>query len=160
MLFHVEVRQFPHNAWRFNLTDRQLGLLAEAWVRGEPIEFGERRWNPPQARLTIVEGPELALAQLSMGRGWRLAQKEGQDVTARVLASVRASAVPGVASGVTQPAAATGGADALGLAVQLGSLLGSDAARLLEAWRAVAARTPQLAPSESLARAEQELRGG
>jgi len=158
-MFHIELRQFPHNTWRFNLTDGQLHSIAERWVRGELFELGERRWNPGQARLTILEGPELALAQLTMGRGWRLAQKESEDVTERVLTAVRTTAAAAVA-GAAQPAVPReSGADALGLAVQLGSLLGNDAARLLEAWRAVAAHSPGLAPSEALAQAERELHG-
>jgi hypothetical protein len=159
-MFHVELRQFPHSAWRFNLVDGELRVIAERWVRGELLEIGERRWNPQQARLTIVEGPELAVAQLTMGRGWRTAQREGQDVTARVLAAVRAAGAATPPPRESPAGAPPGGADALGLAVQLGSLLGGDAARLLEAWRAVSERSPQLAPSESLAQAEEQLRRG
>jgi hypothetical protein len=158
-MYHVELRQFPHNAWRFNLNDGQLRTVVERWVRGDLLEFGERRWNPQQARLTIVEGPELALAQLTMGRGWRTAQKEGQDVTERVLAAVRAASAAAAGPTPEREPPQQGGEDALGLAVQLGSLLGNDAGRLLDAWRAVAARAPQLAPSESLAQAERQLRG-
>jgi hypothetical protein len=51
-------------------------------------------------------------------------------------------------------------ADPLTLGVQLASLLGEDPAGLLAAWRAVAARASGLAPSESLALAERELRAG
>jgi hypothetical protein len=158
MVFHIELRQFPHNAWRFNLGDRELRAIVGAWVRGELLEVGERRWNPQQARLTIFEGPELALGQLTMGRGWRLAQKDGEDVTERVLVAARAAGAAAPASAATAAAAPAVSSDPLGLAVQLASLLGEEAGRLLDAWRAAAARSPELAPSESLAQAERELR--
>jgi hypothetical protein len=154
MLFHIELRQFPHNAWSFNLGDGELRAIVGPWVRGELVEVGERRWNPQQARLTILEGPELALGQLTMGRGWRLAQKDGEDVTERVLLAERAAVAAAPLS-----AAPGGPSDALGLAMQLASLLGEEPGRLLDAWRAAAARAPELAPSESLAQAERELRG-
>lgn len=88
-MFHIELRQFPHNACHFNLSEPQLRSLVLPWVREEWIEIGERKWNPNQAKLKIVEGPELPLDQLTMGRGWRHAEREGQDVTERVLGAVR-----------------------------------------------------------------------
>src|SRR4029077_8737690 len=70
-VYHIELRQFPHNMCRFNLSEPQLATLVLPWVREEWIELGERKWNPNQATLKIVEGPELPLDQLTMGRGWR-----------------------------------------------------------------------------------------
>jgi hypothetical protein len=151
------VRQFPHAAWRFNLTEQQLRALVVPWARAQVVELGERKWNPQQARIAIVEGPQLAMAQLSMGRGWRAAQREGNDVTERVLAAARQADVPAAAA-VQRSDVETGPQlDPLALGVQLASLLGEDPSRLLAAWRAVAARRPELAPSESLALAEREL---
>jgi hypothetical protein len=63
------------------------------------------------------------------------------------------------AASASQPAGAPL-ADPLALGVQLASLLGEDPAALLAAWREVAARASGLAPSESLALAERELRAG
>jgi hypothetical protein len=162
----VELRQFPHNLCRFNLTERDIRALAGPWAREEWIELGERKWSPHQARLTILEGPELPVGQLSMGRGWRAAERQGQNVTERLLAEARQSA-PATGSGGEQggaqqepPAAEAGAlADPLALGVQLASLLGQDPGRLLEVWRAVAAQRPGLPPSESLALAERELAG-
>jgi hypothetical protein len=92
-VYHVELRQFPHNFCRFNLTERELHeTILDAWAKGEWIEFGERKWNPHQAQLTVVEGPQLPLEQLSMGRGWRTAKRQGQDVTEQLLAYTRAAA--------------------------------------------------------------------
>jgi hypothetical protein len=90
-MYHVELRQFPHNFCRFNLTERALReAVLDAWSQGEWIEFGERKWNPHQAQLTVIEGPQLPLEQLSMGRGWRAAEREGKNVTEQLLAAVRA----------------------------------------------------------------------
>ena len=157
-MYHLELRQFPHNTWRFNLDAEELQTIVTLWVRGQPVDVGERRWSPLQARLTILEGPALAMDQLTMGRGWRAAERDGRDVTERVLADARAS-VAGEQPGGGAPAAAQAApGDPFALGVQLASLLGPHAPLLLERWRALAAGAPELAPSESLARAEHELR--
>ncbi|HTU80233.1 MAG TPA: hypothetical protein VMF09_15895 [Solirubrobacteraceae bacterium] len=155
-MYHVELRQFPHNMCRFNLDQRALGAIVEPWVRDQQIEFGERRWSPRSATLVIIEGPQLPLEQLTMGRGWRAAQRHGTDVTERVLASARQHASAALAPGV--PASAAPASDPFALGMQMAALLGADAMRLLEAWQATAAGSPGLAPSETLALAEQALR--
>jgi hypothetical protein len=178
-MYHLELRQFPHNLCRFNLTEQELRALLAPWVLDKPLELGERKWSPHQATVTVLEGPRLKLQQLSMGRGWRAAQREGEDVTARVIAAtseaVRAAATqpqaqspagssaPGSAqasaaqarSGSHVDAAAL--ADPLALGVQLASLLGDDPTALLAAWRALSAQKPGLSPSETLAMAEESL---
>jgi hypothetical protein len=158
-MYHVELRQFPHSAWRFNLSEAQLEELAESWVRSQPLEVGERRWDPQKARLRILSGPELGLGELSMGRGWRAAERPGEDVTARVLRATgeRLGAAPGAGGPGSRPtAAALTEAPALG--EQIDALLGPDALALLEAWREVASGEQELRPSEALARAEAQLR--
>jgi hypothetical protein len=183
-MYHIELRQFPHNVCRFNLSAPELGAIVTPWVSDQSVEVGERKWRTDQAKLTILEGPRLGMEQLTMGRGWRTAEREGEDVTERLLAEARqalagraggnAAAAGGAAQSVASgagvapvlgtgasrtPAAELGAlADPLTLGVQLASLLGEDSAALLEAWRAVAARASGLAPSESLALAESELR--
>jgi hypothetical protein len=174
-MYHVELHQFPHNMSRFNLTDAELGAIVQPWVREQVVDFGERKWSPHQARLTILEGPRIPLEQLTMGRGWRAAQRQGEDVTERVLAGARealaVAASPGpppdasrqqpadtlAAGSPQQPAQGVPLADPLALGVQLASLLGEDPAQLLSAWKEVAARSSGLAPSESLALAERQL---
>jgi hypothetical protein len=159
-MYHLELRQFPHNHCAFNLTGQELGALALAWARGEIVEVGERKWSPHQARLTIVEGPRLPPEELSMGRGWRSAQRQGEDVSERVLAEAAR-----MAQAVQQQAGAqaVGGAqdaapaDPLATGVQLAALLGEDPGALLDAWRAVVVASPGLAPSESLALAERQI---
>jgi hypothetical protein len=167
-MYHVELRRFPHNMSRFNLTDAELRMIVEPWARQQLVEFGERKWSPQQAKITILEGPHMPLAQLTMGRGWRAAQRNGEDVTDAVLAAAgEAIAAPATApasgpasSASSQPAAAASAlADPLALGVELASLLGEDPGRLLAAWREVAARSSGLSPSESLALAERDIRG-
>jgi hypothetical protein len=155
-MYHLELRQFPHNLCRFNLTAAQLRGVVEPWVREQVIEMGERKWSPQQAKITIIEGSELAMAELSIGRGWRAAQRRGEDVTERVLAAARSAAAAAAASARSaRPAGA--GADPLAVGVALASLLGHDAERLLAAWRSVASEHPALTPSESLALAERTI---
>jgi len=157
-MYHVELRQFPHSAWRFNLAEAQVRAVAEPWVREEVISFGERRWSALKATLTILEGPELALQELSMGRGWRAAQRQSEDVTERVLDEcrrARAEIAPAPPAGA--PSAASPASDPLAFGVQIAALLGSDPLALLTAWRVCASQSSQLKPSESLALAEDAL---
>jgi hypothetical protein len=90
-MFHLELRQFPHNLCRFNLSEQQLAGIVVPWAQEQWIELGERKWSPHQAKLTVLEGPEIPVSQLSMGRGWRNAQRKGEDVTERVLTAARQS---------------------------------------------------------------------
>ena len=172
-MYHVELRQFPHNMCRFNLSDAQLRAIVEPWARKQMVDFGERKWNPEQARITILEGPQLGLDQLKMGRGWRAAERHGEDVTERVLAGavqtvrdVSHAGARGEGRGDSDGGAG-GGTGSMGsgslrdsftLGMQLATLLGPDPMGLLEAWRAVAVSSPELAPSESLALAERSIR--
>ena len=169
-MYHVELRQFPHNFCHFNLTEGELReAVLDSWARGEWLEFGERKWNPNQGQLTVLEGPRLALDQLSMGRGWRAAVREGQDVTERMLAATRADAD---ASGGTHTGTAASGQvpareapvpgldpAVVTLVGELVGLLGEDPISLLRAWQLALERHPDRTPSESLALAEDLLRG-
>jgi hypothetical protein len=169
-MFHLELRQFPHTVTRFNLDDRELWVIVEPWVREQVFELGERRWSPHQAQITILEGPQLSVEELSLGRGWRAAQSGGQDITEAALGRAKQAIAPtsteadaaalAPAPAAPAPSSAAGeqpAADPLALGVELASLLGGDPARLLSAWRQIAARAPTLAPSETLALAEREL---
>jgi hypothetical protein len=85
-VFHVELRQFPHQARAFNLTRDELeARILRPWTSGDAIELDDRRWAPDRARLTIYEGPRLADDQLGMGRGWGNVTREGENVTTRLL---------------------------------------------------------------------------
>ncbi len=170
-VYHLEIRKFPKALTLYNQTGTQIGAILLQWVQDRVIELDDQKWNPLEATIVVLEGPPIPVDQLSMGRGWRTAQREGTDVTERVLAEARGaladgSAGLGPAAAATSAPAATaprtpaGGPDPLALGVELAGLLGSDAVRLLSAWRAVVARTGGLAPSESLALAERELQAG
>jgi hypothetical protein len=162
-MFHVELRQFPHNACAFNLTDAELSQIVEPWSRDEWIELGERKWSPHQARLTVLEGQHLPVEELAMGRGWRNAQHQSTDVTERVIAQALASAAAessagGAAAAPAEDGAAGGDRASASFENELHTLLGPDPAALLQAWRLTAQRRPELSPSESLALAESTLR--
>jgi hypothetical protein len=91
-VFHVELRQFPHQARAFNLTREELDArILGPWVAGEAVALDDRRWSPDRARLTVYEGPRLAPDQLGMGRGWGNVTRGGEDVTARVMDEARAA---------------------------------------------------------------------
>lgn len=162
-MYHIELRQFPHNFCHFNLSEGELAALLAPWAAGQVVEVGDRKWNPQQAKITVLEGPELELQELSMGRGWRTAERRSQDVTDRVLAAAPAPVPPQAmappSAPVSAPPAGSGLADPLAALVQIGALLGPEAPRLLEAWRVAAAADPSLSPSGALAAAEASLRG-
>ena len=151
-MFHIELRQFPHNMCHFNMSERELmDTIVDGWAREQWIEMGERKWNPHQSKLIVLEGPLIPVEQLSMGRGWPTAQRQGEDVTERVIAQAKQA----IAAEGAAPAGGT--APAGGLTEQLGTLLGDDPAALLQAWRLAAERRPELTPSVALALAEQTL---
>ena len=85
-VFHVELRQFPHQARAFNLSREELDArILGPWVQRSPIELQDRRWTSDKAKLTILEGAELRPDEIGLGRGWNNATKSGRDVTAKVL---------------------------------------------------------------------------
>lgn len=89
-MYHVELRQFPHVVRRFNQSQHQVTALAIPWVREEWVEVDDRKWNINQAELTVLEGPQLSMPELAMGRGWRNAQRKSEDITERVLEAFKA----------------------------------------------------------------------
>jgi hypothetical protein len=158
-IYHVELRKFPRTVTRFNQTGQQVGALVLPWVQDRIVEVDGDKWAPYESTIAILEGPEIPIAGLSMGRGWATAKREGTDVTERVLAEARAALADGSAAGsrssFTEPPVDTRSAPTRDLG--LDELLGSESARLLSAWSAIVARTGGLKPSESLALAEIEL---
>jgi hypothetical protein len=172
--YHIELRQFPHNTCHFNLTAQQLSAaIVEPWAREKWIDIGDRKWNPNQAKLTVIEGPHLAVEELSMGRGWRTAQRRGHDVTERLLTAARerieggaqgsslggqaaagqtGEALRGSAGATPWPPQADLLADSLGL--QLLSALGSDRVALHRTWELASASYPERTPGECLVLAE------
>lgn len=149
-MFHIELREPPHSVHRFNLSERELReTVLKPWARGERIEVGERTWSAEAGAIIVLEGPEIPIGQLTMNRGWSVAQRKGRDVTERALASVREE--QGASAPATALDAATDAellADALGLELLRG--LGERPMSLSSAWRLAAQRHPQMPPGESL----------
>jgi hypothetical protein len=94
--FHVEIsRGFRQRARTFNLDEERLRrTILDPWVRGRLIMLGDRDWEPRDCKLVILEGPELAETDLSMGRGWSNAERVSENVTRR-LVEAAASPAPG-----------------------------------------------------------------
>jgi hypothetical protein len=91
-VYHVELREFPHNTHAFNLDAARLQeKILGPWIRDQVFELGERSWIPQRTTITILEGPELPIHRLGLGRGWTNALREGTDVTSDVLAAAQAS---------------------------------------------------------------------
>ena len=113
-MFHVELRQFPHTVRAFNLTrERVHARIVAPWLRGELVELDSQQFAPERAKLKIYEGPELATADMGMGRGWQNVMRRGEDVTDRELGAVAATvAAPPPAGPSAQPAGDAPGAPA------------------------------------------------
>jgi len=148
--FHIELRHFPANFARFNLTEAELGsLILERWAKDEWVELGDRKWNPQQAKLTVLEGPEIALDQLTMGRGWRNAQRHSREVTETVLTRARQQA-----TAKSLPAAPDLALQADSLGLEVLAELGDGRVPLHRTWELAEKRGAFGIPSQSLALAE------
>jgi hypothetical protein len=89
-VFHVELRQFPHVARSFNLSREELeARILRPLAAGRSLRWDDRSWNPEKTKLCVYEGPELAVEEMGMGRGWGNVTKHGEDVTARLLSEAR-----------------------------------------------------------------------
>jgi hypothetical protein len=164
-MYHIELRQSFHNLCHFNLDEGALGAIVKAWTTDPWVEIEGRKWTPQQARLRIIEGPELPLAQLTMGRGWRAAERQGTDVSDRILTAA-GEAARAAAQGAPQQGAAQGAAqgpvsdaalEADSLSLELLSLLADGPAPLYYAWRLAAKRFPERTPGEALMLAERSV---
>lgn len=86
MAFHIEVSSGLRHARSFNLDAEELRLtVLEPWLSGQPIALGDQRWEPREAELRILEGPELSNPELSFGQGWANAQRASREATREVL---------------------------------------------------------------------------
>jgi hypothetical protein len=96
MPFHVEVSTALRHARVFNLSAEELRqTVLEPWLSRRSIELGDRKWNPEECELKVLEGPELGNTDLNFGQGWSNAQRSAADVTARVLDAAQASHAAG-----------------------------------------------------------------
>jgi hypothetical protein len=143
-VFHVELRQFPHVARAFNLTAQDLqARIVAPWVAGEMVDWGDRRWAPERARLTIYEGPQLRTDELGLGRGWANATRAGEDVTERVLVEAQ------------RPSGR--GADTEQLKQEIIGLCGAGRIDVRETVRLASALHPEWRVSDRLGLAEQAI---
>ena len=53
--------------------------VLEPWVQGRRVHLGEKDFEPKDSKLVVLEGPELADVDLSMGRGWSNAEKASRE---------------------------------------------------------------------------------
>jgi hypothetical protein len=90
-MFHVEMRMGMHVVREFNLDDRKLYVtFLEPLLSDREFSIEGHDYYPRHTRIVILEGPELPLDQLGMGRGWGNAERTATDVTESVLAKARA----------------------------------------------------------------------
>jgi hypothetical protein len=84
--YHVEVRSGMHRAWLFNVEAEELRRrVLSPWAAGVGFALADRRWDPRESELRILDGARLEAADLAHGRGWNRAQRTGTDVTGALL---------------------------------------------------------------------------
>jgi hypothetical protein len=89
-VYHIELREFPHNTHAYNLDVARLqATVLDPWIAEKVFELGGREWIPQRTTLTILEGPELPLNRLSMGRGWNAALKASKNVTEELVRAAK-----------------------------------------------------------------------
>jgi hypothetical protein len=99
LVFHVQLRQFPHSARAYNLSRQELEeQFTRPWAGGSEVATEDRRWTPGKARLTVYESRELRADEIAIGRGWGNVEREGRDVTERELAAARSAPAGGRAA--------------------------------------------------------------
>ena len=94
-MFHIELRQRPHTARAFNLSEEELSRRFLAPLRaGQTLAYGDREWEPAKTKLTIYEGRELGPEEIGLGRGWQNVARSGTEVTERMLGTAPAHRMP------------------------------------------------------------------
>jgi hypothetical protein len=99
MAFHVEISSgFRNRAHAFNLDESALRrTVLDPWIQNRQVAIGEKEFEPRDSKLIVLEGPELADTDLTIGRGWSNAEKTGENVTRGLLAEASAPTKPVVA---------------------------------------------------------------
>lgn len=86
MAFHIEVSTGLRHARAFNLSAEEVRqAVLDPWLSRRQVNLGDRKWDPEESQLRVLEGPELSNPELSFGQGWANAERASEDVTARVL---------------------------------------------------------------------------
>lgn len=95
-MFHVEISSGSlHRARVFNLSREDVtAKVVQPWLEDRVVLMGDREWQPRQATLRILEGPQLQNADLSFGQGWANAERASEDVTGGFLAAAPAPRNP------------------------------------------------------------------
>lgn len=89
MAFHVEIRQFPRNARKFNVERTELDALLRGWVSEPEVRWADQEWLTRKAKLVILDGAPLETSEMGMGRGWPEAQRRSRDVTDELLGAIQ-----------------------------------------------------------------------
>ncbi|HEU4705786.1 MAG TPA: hypothetical protein VFS64_01195 [Solirubrobacterales bacterium] len=90
MAFHVEVSAGLRHARVFNLSGEEVRRsVLDPWLGRRQISLGDRKWDPEESELRVLEGPELSNPELSFGQGWANAERASEDVTQRVLGAAQ-----------------------------------------------------------------------
>lgn len=156
-MFHVELRQSIHQGRRFNLSRQQLDAeFLALWVSGQEITIDEHDYSPKRAKLKVVECRELVVSELGLGRGWQIVEKEGENVTQRVLGEARSGAI-GVDAAPAGGSPAPASANPAGLQEFKAAVLGAcslEPRALGDIVRLAGVRHPGARASECLALAE------
>src|SRR3954447_9264628 len=99
MTFHAEISSgFRQRARAFNLDEAKLQrTILDPWIRGRPIQLGDKEWEPRDCKLIVLEGPELADTDLSMGRGWSNAERGSENVTRELIDAATVPSKPVIA---------------------------------------------------------------
>lgn len=142
MAFHVEVSSGLRHARAFNLGEGEVReAILEPWLSRRVVDLGDRKWNPEDSELRILEGPELSNPELSFGQGWANAERAGEDVTARVLGAARESR--GAAAGPAALLIETG--SAVKTVADLAAAHGTRSVELAELSERIDGRDPEVA---------------
>jgi hypothetical protein len=142
MPFHVEVTSGLRHARAFNLSGEEVRQkLLDPWLSRRVVELGDRKWNPEESGLRVLEGPELSNPELSFGQGWANAERSSEDVTSRMLGAAQESR--GAAAG---PAALLIETDsAVKTVAELASTHGARSVELAELSERIDGRDPEVA---------------
>ncbi len=90
MAFHIEVSTGLRHARAFNLSAEEVRqAVLDPWLSHRQVNLGDRKWDPEESELRVLEGPELSNPELSFGQGWANAERASEDVTARVLGAAQ-----------------------------------------------------------------------
>jgi hypothetical protein len=142
MAFHVEVSAGLRHARVFNLGAEEVReTVLNPWLARRQISLGDRKWDPEESELRVLEGPELSNPELSFGQGWANAERASEDVTQRVLGAAQEARAAGAG-----PAALLIETDsALQTVAQLASSHGARAVEMGELSERIESRDPEIA---------------